>query len=135
VPTGYAKSAHTGSVSNGLPNCRNDIHEQHIAAEISFVFLNSDYYQTDISQFSTDISQFENDNSQFTCLLRRLLRLRLVRSLDGIPAAYPHPCLYCEPVCLQDTLKALTPGPYQMAYRPPGRRAFPRPCGCAALWP
>ena len=24
---------------------------------------------------------------------------------------YPHPCLYCEPVCLQDTLKALTPGP------------------------
>jgi hypothetical protein len=33
---------------------------------------------------------------------------------NWLQVRYLHPCVYCEPVCLQDTLTALTPGPMYM---------------------
>jgi hypothetical protein len=40
---------------------------------------------------------------------------RIPSQVYAYTVSYPHPCLYCEPVCLQDTLKALTP-PQVSAY-------------------
>ena len=51
-----------------------------------------------------------------------VFRLRASKLQGTTKSAYPHPCLYCEPVCLQDTLNALTPGGQGASGRPPSWR-------------